>query len=1022
MDPEVELCISKQVNSAIESSQNKILSQLDQLMSARLGSLENRLCDSSEAQLCRFQQNILCAESHKFTKKSCEDQHKFNEKVKSKLVEANQLADTEPSSSKAKIAEGIDLINYRQKLVKLADTSEAGWKAVEEYVANPIASDSDDEKKIDRARARANKKLKANKSKTGRGRSRYTPYDDTRNVHMSTIGQDNHKGVSPRSQRPGMCFACGKPGHWRMECPAILKASSSAGVSKISIFCNSVHVCIESVCSNESGSHTQGESSVTENMIHNVSANNDISKEAICSPVGRLRTKFNHWEKQGTCNAVLAIIREGYRIPFRDVPPFAILNNNKSARENPEFVQSEIQKLLRLKCISEVASAPDVVNPLTVAYNKADKPRLVLDCRHINLFLHKFKFKYEDVKVARDMMEVGDFMYTFDLKSAYHHIEIFPEHRTYLGFSYVVNGKMSYYVFNVLPFGIATAGYVFTKVLREVVKHVRSKGYKLVMYLDDGIGGQATEGGASEASRYVQQSLADYGFIIAQDKCEWQPTQFVTWLGYTWSMSEGVVRVTNGRVERLLLLLDHTMTRVTQRGQLLFSARYVAGIIGRIISMQTVIGCRARLSTRELYTCLLSRVSWNACVMLTNAALDEIEFWLLNLRQLNDKGSKLKETRTCTAVVCTDASGIGFGGYASSCIGIPFDDWDLTDNTPVIVALEDNGFLSPCEGNPVMGNCVSNVGLSTVASMVADEVSGLGLRQVVQNAVRGSGVKEGSFLDRLSSGMAERILLSKSENTNCKYYGAFKRWETFISSHGFPALPASPVHVALYMNNLLDKGSTYSVLSTAMYAIKWAHNVSGHTDPTTNTFVISLVEASKRVAKKPVCKKAPVTTDILITLCSMFSQTEDLLIVRDLTMMLICFSGFLRFSELSGLRCSDVKMFQDYFYLVIRKSKTDQYHQGNKVFISKGSTSACPHTMLKRYIERAGIDLKSDEYLFKQVYRSGSICKLIHKNKPISYTGAREAIIKRLKLVSDGKEFGLHSLRAGVLLLQQITM
>lgn len=40
------------------------------------------------------------------------------------------------------IAAGIDLLNYHQKLIKLVDTSEAGWKAIEEYVRNLTASDS----------------------------------------------------------------------------------------------------------------------------------------------------------------------------------------------------------------------------------------------------------------------------------------------------------------------------------------------------------------------------------------------------------------------------------------------------------------------------------------------------------------------------------------------------------------------------------------------------------------------------------------------------------------------------------------------------------------------------------------------------------------------------------------------------------------------------------------------------------------------------------------------------------------
>ena len=33
-----------------------------------------------------------------------------------------------------KIAEGVEIIKHRQKFIRLADSSEAGWRAVDEYV------------------------------------------------------------------------------------------------------------------------------------------------------------------------------------------------------------------------------------------------------------------------------------------------------------------------------------------------------------------------------------------------------------------------------------------------------------------------------------------------------------------------------------------------------------------------------------------------------------------------------------------------------------------------------------------------------------------------------------------------------------------------------------------------------------------------------------------------------------------------------------------------------------------------
>jgi hypothetical protein len=53
-------------------------------------------------------------------------------------------------------------------------------------------------------------------------------------------------------------------------------------------------------------------------------------------------------------------------------------------------------------------------------------------------------------------------------------------------------------------------------------------------------------------------------------------------------------------------------------------------------------------------------------------------------------------------------------------------------------------------------------------------------------------------------------------------------------------------------------------------------------------------------------------------------------------MILLSFAGFLRFDEVSSFLCSDVKIECEYLFLFIRKSKTDQYRNGNEVLIAKG--------------------------------------------------------------------------------------
>lgn len=261
--------------------------------------------------------------------------------------------------------------------------------------------------------------------------------------------------------------------------------------------------------------------------------------------------------------------------------------------------------------------------------------------------------------------------------------------------------------------------------------------------------------------------------------------------------------------------------------------------------------------------------------------------------------------------------------------------------------------------------------------------------------------------------MADFLVNSRSDNTSAKYFNYFKKWENFITVQGGTALPASPIHVALYLTDLIDKHYSYSVISSAMYSIKWAHSLKNCTDPTNNAFVMNLLESAKRSQSKHIVKKQPFTSESLISLCMKYSDSSDVIVVRDLCMIVLGFSAFLRYDEISNIHCNDVKIYDDYFSLYIRRSKTDQYRFGNEIVISKGNSAACPLAMLTRYIALTEQSLTSQFYLFRPCFRSKGVSRLVSKDKPLSYTRARECLVSRLKEVAGDLNLGLHSLRSG---------
>ena len=149
---------------------------------------------------------------------------------------------------------------------------------------------------------------------------------------------------------------------------------------------------------------------------------------------GRLKSNIAFWrETLGAPAYVLDWIESGYKLPLRYLPDAFSMGYHNSALTHHKFVSNSITELLANRCIVKVTQKPYVCSPLSVVANAEGKLRLALNLKYLNQFLHKVKFKYEDIRVALLMFTKEDFLFKFDLKSGYHHLDIFEPHQKYLG-------------------------------------------------------------------------------------------------------------------------------------------------------------------------------------------------------------------------------------------------------------------------------------------------------------------------------------------------------------------------------------------------------------------------------------------------------------------------------------------------------------------------------------------------------------------------------------------------------------
>ena len=299
-----------------------------------------------------------------------------------------------------------------------------------------------------------------------------------------------------------------------------------------------------------------------------------------------------------------------------------------------------------------------MVNPLSVSVQHNGKKRLILDLRHVNKCLKKHSFKYEDWRVGLSYFERESYMFSFDLKSGYHHIEIERDYQTYLGLAWKLqrSEKLRYFVFTVLPFGLSTAPYIFTKCVRPIEKYWRLQGIKVAIYLDDGF---IVEGGYPESKDLAMQLRHDLdlaGFVTNEEKSVWEPQQIITWLGLCWNAIEGLISVTQNRVEKILRHIESI-----ESSNYVISARQLASFTGKIISTGAVVGNISRIMTRHCAMSIAASQGWESVFKLDEYSINEILFWNENIKRANIRYCFCHSTPNC--FVSSDASSTGCSGH-----------------------------------------------------------------------------------------------------------------------------------------------------------------------------------------------------------------------------------------------------------------------------------------------------------------------------------------------------------------------
>ena len=311
--------------------------------------------------------------------------------------------------------------------------------------------------------------------------------------------------------------------------------------------------------------------------------------------MGSLSKHIVAWEELQASQWAIGVVRSGFRLPWKgSKAPLSQFPVNFPPPRDPQAVQVldlEVQDLLTKGAIQPVQNpfSPGFYGRLFVVPKASGGWRPVLDLSILNLYLKVCRFRMETASSIRDSIRPFDWAVSIDLKDAYFHILIHKSDRKFLRFAW--QGKI--YLFVALPFGLAPAPWLFTRITRELCRAVRGQGIRLKVYLDDWLLLATSAAICSSQLKVVLNYCHKLGFILNQEKSDLVPSQEFLYLGMAFNTRDWVVSPSPQRLERFQELLEYLLSVQDA------PARLMASLLGTMESLALLLPL-GRLHKRQV--------------------------------------------------------------------------------------------------------------------------------------------------------------------------------------------------------------------------------------------------------------------------------------------------------------------------------------------------------------------------------------------------------------------------------------
>ncbi|KAA6394108.1 MAG: putative Transposon Ty3-I Gag-Pol polyprotein [Streblomastix strix] len=217
-----------------------------------------------------------------------------------------------------------------------------------------------------------------------------------------------------------------------------------------------------------------------------------------------------------------------------------------SGSKEEEIAYTEkLEKELRENIIEQIhPEQAKWFNPTFVIPKRHQKWRKILDASSLNKEIQTIHFKMNGTDQMRDFIMKGDWATSLDLKSAFHHLIVYPPHRLYLAFEAM--GKV--YQYRKMPFGTQYSTIFIAQALAMVPKKIRRESdIRILNYVDDLLLLHQSKERLRKQTLICMRILEAFGWTIAQEKCEIEPKQQINFQRWTWDQERMHIKMTDLR-------------------------------------------------------------------------------------------------------------------------------------------------------------------------------------------------------------------------------------------------------------------------------------------------------------------------------------------------------------------------------------------------------------------------------------------------------------------------------------------